>query len=573
MVGQAADGLAVADGRARGATALGTVRRQQADMYALARTMAELAGEPSVEGVLRLATEALVDRFGGVVSRAWILDEAGEALRLRARAGGDDERDAPLRRVPLGELRIGLVAETQQAYLTNRFSRDPRAADPRRLAAEGLTAFAGWPLVAGGRLLGALSFLARRAIPSARFALLGTLAEATALGLERARLYEAERAARTRLRALHDVDLTLARGDEGGDDDLDRLLRRVVEVARGLLEASGGTLSLWDPAAGGLRVRAWVGMGEPPPATFLLGGDGASGQAFRERRPVIANAYQEWGEALEVVRQRGIRAVAVAPLLAGGEVIGTLSVGTVEAHRYTEEDAELLQLFALRAAQAIDAARSHDRTRRDAATKAVLLEEIHHRVRNNLAMVGTLLELERHRRPPPTLEEALARIGRRVQGIAAVHTLLGEQAFHAVDFRAVARELCRATPSDGASGRVVRCRMSARAVELTAKAATALALALNELLTNALKHGRGTVRVSLRESKGDVCLRVVDGDGGGRRGPPAGPEDDAPRGMGLRLVRTLVERELEGSLRFERGARGALAEVCFPRDGDRGEAS
>jgi two-component system, sensor histidine kinase PdtaS len=240
-----------------------------------------------------------------------------------------------------------------------------------------------------------------------------------------------------------------------------------------------------------------------------------------------------------------------------------LTVGTEESREYTNEDGELLQLFAQRAAQAIEAARSHEQAQRDAATKAVLLEEIHHRVRNNLSTVMTLLELERHRHPAPTLDESLARIRRRVQGLATVHTLLGDQEFDAVDFRHVAADLCRWASDDDASARVVEFGPRARPIELDAKRATALALALNELLTNALKHGVGKVRVSLRKRASMVHLCVRDGEEGPRR-PVLTLPSDRPGGRGLRLVSTLVQRELHGTLHLEVGERGALAEVRFP---------
>jgi two-component sensor histidine kinase len=182
----------------------------------------------------------------------------------------------------------------------------------------------------------------------------------------------------------------------------------------------------------------------------------------------------------------------------------------------------------------------------------------------------TLLDFERQRRPPPTLEESLTRVYRRVQGMAAVHTALSEQAFQAVDFRQVAEELCRHAANGDAVEGSVRFRRPRRAVELDAKRATALALVLNELLTNALKHGHADVRVSLGQLASAICLRVRDGsDGPGRPRPVA--IGSQPRGVGLRLVMTLTERELNGAFRFELHERGSLAEVRFPQPAPRSE--
>ncbi len=539
--------------------AIGAIREQHADVRSLACVVVALTGEKTAEGVLRLAAEALVERFDGALALAWTLDETGAALELRATAGDQACRTPEHERIPLRSSRIGRIADSGQAYWSNQVHRDRLMLERARLRANGIVAFGGWPLRGWGQVLGVLAYYSRSPIPESRLAVLGVLAEATAVALHRVQLYEAERRSREWLRVLRDVGLTLAWGG-----DLDQLLRSVAEHARTLLGTPWSAVLLWEPRAPGLRVRALAGAEAMPLHMVVPPGQGASWQAFQERRTVIVRDYQGFSHASPEARRVGTRAVAAAPLLAGGSALGVLAVATNAVRELVARDVELLELFAQRAAQAIEAARAQEEAQRHLTTQSVLLEEIHHRVRNNLATVLSLIELERHRDPPPPLDESLERLHGRVQGIAAIHSLLSEQAFQEVDFTQVAGELCRSIADAEESGRMVQFHSPRQAVRLDAKRATALALTTNELLTNALKHGIGHVAVFLAERGGLVSLRVRDGDDGPRR-PIILRTSPPPSGRGLRLVVRLVERELGGTVRFELGERGALATVKFPR--------
>ena len=183
--------------------------------------------------------------------------------------------------------------------------------------------------------------------------------------------------------------------------------------------------------------------------------------------------------------------------------------------------------------------------------RGVLAQEIHHRVKNNLQTVASLLRLQ-SRAEGVDPQEALEHSVNRILAIAAVHEVLTEQREEDVELAELIDRLRAMLVQGLAAGRDVEARLEP--VSLAGNRATALALVFSELLQNALEHGTGAVRIELARRNGDVVLAIAD------EGP--GP-DGAPAGTGLSIVDALVRDELQGSfdLRREDGTR---AEVVFP---------
>src|SRR5438105_3954405 len=218
-------------------------------------------------------------------------------------------------------------------------------------------------------------------------------------------------------------------------------------------------------------------------------------------------------------------------------------IGELVADRdtpFSDEDRALLEAIAHHAAVALE----HGR----AVMRGVLAQEIHHRVKNNLQTVSSLLRLQA-RADDVDPREALEHSVNRILAIAAVHESLTEQREEDVELAELIDRL-RATLVQGlAAGRDVRARLEP--VSLVGTRATALALVFSELLQNALEHGAGTVRIELTRRDGDVVLAIAD-EGSGAGGTPSG--------TGLSIVHALVADELQGSFAFS----GTRAEVVFP---------
>ena len=222
------------------------------------------------------------------------------------------------------------------------------------------------------------------------------------------------------------------------------------------------------------------------------------------------------------------------------------SIGELVADRdvpFTDEERALLEAIAHHAAVALE----HGR----AVMRGVLAQEIHHRVKNNLQTVASLLRLQARSAdadPRKALEDSV----HRILAIAAVHEVLTEQREEVVELRELLDRLRAMLVQGLAAGKEVRAEL--KPVLLAGNRATALALVFTELLQNALEHGGESVRIELGQRNGEVVLAIAD-DG-------AGIEDDAA-GTGLSIVRALVRDELQGRLDL-RNDGGTRAEVVFP---------
>jgi two-component sensor histidine kinase len=231
------------------------------------------------------------------------------------------------------------------------------------------------------------------------------------------------------------------------------------------------------------------------------------------------------------------------PLRWRGRQIGELVADRETA--FTDIDRELLGSIATHAAVALE----HGR----AVLRGVLAQEIHHRVKNNLQTVASLLRLQARSSDQIDPREALEHSVNRILAIAAVHELLTERREEDVDLADLIGRLRAMLVQGVGGGKEVTADLEQ--VELSGARATALALVFAELLQNALEHGGDQVRVELRRRDGEVLLAIADNG----RGLAAG----APAGTGLSIVQALVRDELRGALDLSSGP-GTRAEVVFP---------
>lgn len=194
---------------------------------------------------------------------------------------------------------------------------------------------------------------------------------------------------------------------------------------------------------------------------------------------------------------------------------------------------------------------------RELVSKDATIREIHHRVKNNLQTVAALLRLQGRRMELPEARAALEDAVRRVGSIALVHETLSQSFDDTVAFDQIADRLLRTVldVSDESSGqgRITADRIGSFGM-LPGVIATPLAMVLTELIQNAAAHAYdkdgGTLTLAVNRIRDRVRMRVTD-DGVGL------PDDFDPAGsLGLSIVTTLVEGELDGTLAFEERAGG-----------------
>ncbi len=179
-------------------------------------------------------------------------------------------------------------------------------------------------------------------------------------------------------------------------------------------------------------------------------------------------------------------------------------------------------------------------------TKDATIREIHHRVKNNLQTVASLLRVQARRARSEEAKQVLGQAMRRVAAIAVVHDTLSTGLSQIVDFDVVFdRVLGLAAEVASLHNTTVHPRKEGRFGELPSGYATPLALALTEIVTNAVEHGlagrEGEVIIEAERTDSRLAVEVIDTG----TGLPGGTVGD---GLGTQIVRTLIEGELGGSI-------------------------
>jgi len=203
-------------------------------------------------------------------------------------------------------------------------------------------------------------------------------------------------------------------------------------------------------------------------------------------------------------------------------------------------------------------------------SKDATIREIHHRVKNNLQTISSLLRIQGRRLVEPSAREAIEESVRRIRAIALVHETLSRDVGEDVALGDVLRPLVRMVEEAMVSpDRPVRLRLTGTPGQVAAPVATSVAVVLNELLQNAVEHGfpltestsavEGSVVLSVDNDGHRLHVEVLD-DG---VGIPAGVTPGAGSGLGLSIVETLVTTELGGTIVVGPGGHGA------PREGTR----
>ena len=139
---------------------------------------------------LRGSAEAIVRHLGAAFARIWTLNKEKSMLELQASAGRYTHLDGPHSRIPIGKLKIGLIAQEKKPYLTNDVMNDPRVTDKAWAQNEGMVSFAGYPLVVQDRVVGVMAMFARQRLSAATLDTLASVADSIAQGIERKRAEE-----------------------------------------------------------------------------------------------------------------------------------------------------------------------------------------------------------------------------------------------------------------------------------------------------------------------------------------------------------------------------------------------
>ncbi|MBI4408726.1 MAG: response regulator [Gemmatimonadetes bacterium] len=207
----------------------------------------------------------------------------------------------------------------------------------------------------------------------------------------------------------------------------------------------------------------------------------------------------------------------------------------------------------------------YDQARRDAEERSHLLRELDHRVRNNLSVIMGLVNMERNRRPPRPVGEALASLESRLRSFLMVLEALRRMNYRTVPLREIAEKMAQRLRNSMGLDERVELEITGSVPGLDERQGFALALALNELISNSLRHAfpdnrPGCVRIHLAEEREEMRIEVSDDGIGSQPGERSGV-----LGSGRSIVEALVRGELGGQVERLPSERGTRVLLSFPR--------
>ena len=333
----------------------------------------------TLQQILQRCTEALVQHLDVAFARIWTLDEKEQVLELQASAGMYTHLDGTHSRVPVGQLKIGLIAQERKPHLTNEVMGDPRVSDREWARREGMVAFAGYPLIVEDRLVGVVAMFARKPLTEATLQALSSVANGIALGIERKQAEE-------RLKEQTEIVETINRIGQvlSAELDLQKLVQAVTDAATELTDARFGSFfyNVYTEQGGEYMLYTLSGVPREafahfpmPRATDLFGptfrGEGTIRIDDVKKDPRYGKNSPYYGMPEGHLPVTSYLAVPV--ISRSGEVLGGLFFGHPDAGVFTERDARIVEGLAAQAAITMDNARLYQNVQQSLAEREELL--------------------------------------------------------------------------------------------------------------------------------------------------------------------------------------------------------
>jgi GAF domain-containing protein/anti-sigma regulatory factor (Ser/Thr protein kinase) len=324
----------------------------------------------SEDDLLRELLERITEILNTDTAAVLLLDEAGTELRARAAKGIEEEVEQGVR-IPVGRGFAGrVVAECRPIVIADVDTADIYNPILRQ---KGIRSLLGVPLLVEGRALGVLHVgtLTPRVFDADDRDLLQRVADRAAMAIRNAQLLSAERAARRQLEALQRVtDAALAYLPQ--EELLDELLRRISEILR----SDTAAILMLDESGRMLRARAARGIEEEVEQGVTIPvGMGFAGRIAAERRAIFIPDVDHADVLNPLLREKGVHSLLGVPLLIEGRVLGVLHVGSLTPRVFSDEERDLLQHAADRAALAIEHAQLSEQRRLAEALQRRLLPQ------------------------------------------------------------------------------------------------------------------------------------------------------------------------------------------------------
>jgi GAF domain-containing protein len=402
------------------------------------RSVGEATGSAfDLEEMLKVTADIAVRITGTDSCQVYLFDAAKDELVLRAA----DEKYSDLVgqiRLKMGEGITGWVARERKPVLVSKDAqKDHRFKTFPEMHEGEYESMLSVPLVTRGEILGVINVRTRRPrdYTKSQVRLLSGIANQVAGAIERSRRFTLLERNVVQLHTLSEVSQAIT-----SNMYLDELLHLFVTMTASTMGYKICTVMLVDESKGELVIKATqADSKEYKKKPNLKIGESVAGRAVAEQRIMTLMDVQQAPEYNfpDIAVRAGVRSLASIPLLVKGAIIGTLNCYTEKLHNFSKEELAILQALASQAALAIEHAKL--------MVRSAVIQEMHHRVKNNLQQIVSLVRLEKRSSKYTTVEDALNDTLNRIIAISTVHELLTRDDLDTVSVKKVAESIVHAT--------------------------------------------------------------------------------------------------------------------------------
>lgn len=544
--------------------------RRVAELDGLHHIVSAANSSLDLEASLQTVAETVADVMRTEVCSIYLFDRNMGNLTLRATHGLDRTAIGHVV-VRLGEGATGWAAQEGRPLVIEDVQADQRwktfpRLDERRyrsLVAVPIILFASSPDdFVGDQLQGVISVQAigPRVFSEEEVHFLEVVAGELAFSVANAQRYqETDERLHQKLRELSTLQRVSAA--IAATLDLGTVLNMIAEQAVNLSSSDRADIFEYSDADQQIElVASWGGAWDERLRRVIL-------RTIAEGHPIaIVNAYDDlrFPELAAFAYNDAFHSLFCLPLRIGERIIGAIVLYTKDQRYFDYEQVQLLSSFADEAAIAIQNARLFKEAQRNLTIKSTLLQEMHHRVRNNLQTISALLMMQLRRIDNDSRgADALMKSATRIQAIAAVHNLLCREDVGVTTVQEVARQVVDNAHAGLVGDAPVYFEVDGKPVPISSKEATVVALLINELVNNALSHGvaasGGTVQVDAWLEGEEAVIEVRD-DGPTRPASPA----KTGSGLGMSILETLASADLGGSFSFSSDGEWSRGRVRWP---------
>jgi two-component sensor histidine kinase len=485
----------------------------------------------------------------------YLLDKASNHLVLKATTGLYPQAiDHGF--LNMGEGLTGWAAQARQRVAVREAQTDARFHEVPNTRERSFKSLMAVPLISQDRVIGALNVqtyrMHRWTESDVEFVTL--ISDVVAGILERAILQEESERKVKEMSAVAEVSRAV-----NAPIYLDEALKVVANMGARAVNARHCSVLLLDEGVNAFMPRAvydqWPNV-PPEPAWHASQWPLLNIEALDE--PVLISeaklelhpTHAEWAE------QAGLRSLMCVPMQVRDRTIGLLNMWTERATEFNEAQVELCTTLANQIALAIENAHL--------IGNAAIVKEMNHRVKNNLQNVVMLLQMQLHDDRDISAKEVLTVSINRIMSIAAVHDALAQEGLRLVDVKDVINRVVGLTRANMTRPDIdLAMHVVGDSLRMSSRAATALALCVNELVQNAMEHAfngrdKGDITISLIDCGGSLEVEVRD------NGHGKGAGEMNTSSLGLNIVNMLVTEDLRGTFVIKRDEHGTIANIKAP---------